>query len=535
VDELEALRREHKLARLENHILREFVTRAQPEQAIDLLLRRFAPKPERAFAALIERGPAGTVCEFSRGLSAESLRSLRISDAEHAIVRQARLITLKGASVDDSSFVAGLTRKDRAKIQSLHLLAVGEPTEPIGVFATTSLFPAGASAGRQASLAKRLMAGVTARLRAERALRERESQLRLTSEMLDLRSVADQRYGNPVGLIEAFLAALAPKVAADAAALFLFARDGSTPGPAVARYGGPEIPGVSARWKQYEESLARFAVAVDRPRTIDVKELPRYGIESLMGTALLLPLRRDEQAIGVIVLSRSRSIPLNAMEQSLATWSAEFLAHAIPRVLTQAVFERQARQDGLTGLANRREWDRQYASAVEDARRNRMPVTVLLCDLDRFKAVNDLYGHRAGDEVLRVVARTIQDQVSRTRASDPAIIARYGGEELAVLLPGIEAAGARRIAEGIRSAVEETTVSTDGRMLRVTMSIGLGTYPTHADSPESLILQADMALYEAKMTGRNRVCAAGTTPLAERTVNAMSSRQTVHVDSTRLR
>ncbi|MBA3314328.1 MAG: GGDEF domain-containing protein [Planctomycetaceae bacterium] len=505
------------------------MSQAQPEQAIELLLRRFVPKPERAFAALIERGSAGTTCAFSRGLSEESAQSLLLSEAEHAIVQQARMLTLEGASIDDSSLVAGLTQADRAKIRTLHLIAVGEPSQPIGVFATTALYPTGASAGRQASLAKRLVAGVTARLRGERALREREAELRLTSEMLDLRAVADQRYGNPVGLIEAFLAALAPKVAADAAALFLFARDGSTPGPAVARFGGPEVPGVSARWKQYEETLARFAVAVDRPRAIDAKELPRYGIESLMGSVLLLPLRRDDQVIGVTVLSRGKPIPLTPMEQSLATWAAEFLAHAIPRVLSQAVFERQARQDGLTGLANRREWDRCYSAAFDEAFRTGAPVSILLCDLDRFKVLNDTFGHRAGDETLRIVARTFQDQVFRTRASDPALIARYGGEELAVLLPGFEAAGAFRIAEAIRQAVQETVVSTDGNELRATVSIGLATFPAHADSAEVLVARADMALYEAKMTGRNRVCSAG--PLdrpapAERP----SSRRTVRHD-----
>ncbi len=347
--------------------------------------------------------------------------------------------------------------------------------------------------------------------------------------MLDLRSVADQRYGNPVALIEAFLSALAPKVAADAAALFLFARDGSTPGPAVARMGGPEIPGVLARWKQYEETLARFAIAVDRPRVISAAELPRYGVDALIGTVLLLPLRRDEQPVGVIALSWSKALPLTGMEQSLATWAAEFLAHAIPRVLSQAVFERQARQDGLTGLANRREWDRQFAFAMDEARRFGTPLSVLLCDLDRFKSINDLYGHRAGDEVLRIVARTFQDQLVRTRASDGALVARYGGEEIAVLLPGFQAVGALRIAEAIRQAVQETVVTAEGRQLRATISVGLAAYPTHRDSGDGLIASADLALYEAKTTGRNRVCTAG--PLASSELpSALTPRRTVRTD-----
>jgi diguanylate cyclase (GGDEF)-like protein len=347
--------------------------------------------------------------------------------------------------------------------------------------------------------------------------------------MLDLRSVADQRYGNPVALIDAFLAALAPKLAADSAALFLFSRDGASAGPAVARIGGPDLRGVAARWKQYEETLARLAIAVDRPRVINATELPRYGVDALLGTVLLLPLRRDDQQIGVIVLSWSRALLLTGMEQNLATWAAEFLAQAIPRVLSQAVFERQARQDGLTGLANRREWDRQFALALDEARRFGSPLSVLLCDLDRFKSINDLYGHRAGDEVLRVVARTFQDQVIRTRASDAALVARYGGEEIAVLLPGFEAVGALRVAEAIRNAVQETVIAAEGRQLRATMSIGLAAFPTHSDSPEGLIAGADLALYEAKTNGRNRVCTAGPLAMTE-PLPTVTPRRTVRTD-----
>jgi len=529
VDEFDALRREHKLTRLENHLLREFVAQAQLEQAISILLRRFVPKPDAGFAALIERDSSGTRCEFSRGLDDQSIASLRLSQAEHAIVQHARAIAIDGRSIDDSSLVSGLVPRDRAKIATLHLVAIGDVTNPVGVFATTTLFPAGAPIAKQTTLARRLMAGVGARIQAERSLRAREQELRLTSEMLDLRSVADQRYGNPVALIEAFLSALAPKVAADAAALFLFARDGSTAGPAVARVGGPEIPGVLARWKQYEETLARLAVAVDRPRVISAAELPRYGIDALIGTVLLLPLRREEQPIGVIALSWRKALLLTGIQQSLATWAAEFLAHAIPRVLSQAVFERQARQDGLTGLANRREWDRQLAIALDEARRFGTSLSVLLCDLDRFKSINDLYGHRAGDEVLRVVARTFQDQVVRTRASDATLVARYGGEEIAVLLPGFEAVGALRIGEAIRLAVQETAVTAEGRQLRATISVGLSTYPTHSDCADGLIAGADLALYEAKTTGRNRVCTAGPLAMTD-PPPAVTPRRTVRTD-----
>lgn len=514
-DQLADSRREHALTKLENQVLREFVSQTRPEQAIDLVLRRFVPKPEGGFAALIERADAGTTCEFSRGLSEESLASLRISDAELRVVQQARMLTLDGLDVDDSSVVASLSPRDAAKAERLHLIAIGEGSEPVGVFATTSLYPPGAPLVQQIELAKRLTANLASGLKLARALKEREAQLRLTSEMLDLRAVADRRFSSPLGLIEAFLAAVRIKVAAEGAALFLTAREGQSGGPAVARCGGPAAAGPSGRWRRSEEALGRLAISTDRPRLLGPEELPRYGVDTILRTALLLPLSRDGAAIGRLCLSRGEAAPFTAVDQSLASWAAEFLAQAIPRVLNQAVIERQARQDSLTGLANRRAFDLHLAAVMENAREAGGEVSLLLCDIDRFKTINDTHGHRAGDEVLRAVARALQDEVFRSRSSDWALAARYGGEELAVLLPGFAATGALRVAEGIRAAVERAEVAVDGRTLRGTVSVGVATFPHHSDTAEDLLAQADAALYQAKSEGRNRVCSAGAGKVAK--------------------
>jgi diguanylate cyclase (GGDEF)-like protein len=521
-DQLADSRREHALTRLENQVLREFISQTRPEQAIDLLLRRFVPQSERGFAALIERTEAGTICEFNRGLSEESLASLRLSDAELAVVHQARLVTLEGLDVDDSSIVACLSPRDAAKAERLHLVAIGDRSEPVGVFATTSLYPPGAPLVQQIELAKRLTANLASGLRLVRALKAGEAQLRLTSEMLELRAIADRRFNSPLGLIEAFLAAVRTKVAAEGAALFLTTREGQTGGAAVARCGGPAAAGPSGRWRRSEEALGRLAIARDRPRLLGPDELPRYGVAPVIRTALLLPLCREGTPIGMICLSRGEAAPFTAVEQSLASWAAEFLAQAIPRVLNQAVVERQARQDSLTGLANRRAFEVHLAAAMDHARETSGEVSLLLCDIDRFKTVNDTYGHRAGDEVLRAVARVLQDEVLRLRSSDWALTARYGGEELAVLLPAFTATGSLRVAEGIRARVEQMAVPVDGRTLQVTISIGMAAFPQHCDAAEDLLTRADAALYQAKSEGRNRVCSAGEGTGSKRPAKALA-------------
>lgn len=167
---------------------------------------------------------------------------------------------------------------------------------------------------------------------------------------------------------------------------------------------------------------------------------------------------------------------------------------------------RMAYVDALTGLGNRRSFDETMTQLVEQARAGGLPLSVLLIDLDHFKAVNDRYGHQGGDAVLKEVARTLTKQ---TRATDHR--ARIGGEELAVLLLGATAPVAERIAEKIRVAVESLRVAYNGEEICVTLSVGGRTLtPTAADvdtatTVHHLIQAADAALYVAKKCGRNRV------------------------------
>lgn len=160
--------------------------------------------------------------------------------------------------------------------------------------------------------------------------------------------------------------------------------------------------------------------------------------------------------------------------------------------------------DGLTGLANRRHFDRTLARDWERSRRDGTPLAFIMLDLDRFKDFNDRYGHMAGDDCLRAVADAISDTVSR--GGDFA--ARYGGEEFVVLLPDTDARGASLIAERIRDAVAERGIPhASSRAGVVTLSAGVASVTPDAQVPssQSLVDAADEALYEAKDRGRNRV------------------------------
>jgi diguanylate cyclase (GGDEF)-like protein len=158
--------------------------------------------------------------------------------------------------------------------------------------------------------------------------------------------------------------------------------------------------------------------------------------------------------------------------------------------------------DGLTGLFNHRHMQQRLAEEVARADRFGHSLSVLMVDIDRFKRFNGTYGHQAGDRVLAAIARLIRETI---RAAD--IPARYGGEELAVILPHTPLANACGLAERLRLAVEGLKFQPRraAHPVRVTVSVGVATYPDHAVSAAELIDGADQALFQAKRDGRNLV------------------------------
>ena len=177
-----------------------------------------------------------------------------------------------------------------------------------------------------------------------------------------------------------------------------------------------------------------------------------------------------------------------------------------PKIVEMDEFEeteRSARTDALTGLANRRVFNETLDAEIRRSRRYRWPVTVLMLDLDHFKAVNDSHGHMLGDLVLERVGGIVRHAV---RDADAAC--RLGGEELAVILPETGREGGYAVAERIRRRVENAFHGrpVDGHEISMTVSVGLATFPEDGLHAAELLARADEALYGAKHAGRNRVC-----------------------------
>jgi diguanylate cyclase (GGDEF)-like protein len=165
---------------------------------------------------------------------------------------------------------------------------------------------------------------------------------------------------------------------------------------------------------------------------------------------------------------------------------------------------KQARADGLTGIANRRYFDEVLDQEIRRATRTGMPLSLILCDIDYFKAYNDARGHLAGDQCLRQVAETLRETFHR--AGD--LVARYGGEEFAVIMPATDSQAAVHMAKKLRRNLQALALPHGASAVDscVTLSAGVTTVtPDGRNSPQALIAAADEALYRAKANGRHRV------------------------------
>ncbi len=222
------------------------------------------------------------------------------------------------------------------------------------------------------------------------------------------------------------------------------------------------------------------------------------------------------------LLVRLISRPLAILEHGADQLAAGQLSHRIVLPSNQVEFHKLANamnnmskeleslvmQDGLTRLLNRRAFDDRLEDEHKRSRRYNQPLALIMLDIDHFKQVNDQYGHPTGDEILRQMAVLLQSNVREIDA-----VARYGGEEMAIILPTTDIIHARALAERIRRSIARNEFSIAGKAFHITVSIGLAVLPDHALSPTQLVDAADQALYNAKHQGRDQVCSYNGPPI----------------------
>lgn len=240
----------------------------------------------------------------------------------------------------------------------------------------------------------------------------------------------------------------------------------------------------------YEDLIAQGAAA--NPKLIHITELKK---------AVILPLVKDRRVQGIIKLFFK---PTTKLDQKDIEWLSEMAHHITKSMISSKAHEdatRLASNDALTGVANRRLFNEQFAREFKRYRRFGGELTVMMVDVDFFKMYNDREGHLQGDQVLKGVAQVLSMTIRQTD-----FLARYGGEEFAIILPGTSLSGAGVLAKKINHAISDFKfVNSEKQPFGcITVSIGVSSVVNGAVSPEDLLHQADMALYYAKENGRNR-------------------------------
>jgi diguanylate cyclase (GGDEF)-like protein len=253
------------------------------------------------------------------------------------------------------------------------------------------------------------------------------------------------------------------------------------------------------------QEFVRQALSKESPESIENPEYDERCIynrdflkQMQITSGLIVPLVMRTRVLGALFLQ-----DLNAARDwsiddiSLIGSLADNLSLAIENAELHQERERQAVTDGLTGVANRRAFNESLQKEFERAKRYDQPLSLVVVDLDFLKKINDKYGHTAGDEAIKSIGSVLRQS---SRSID--FPARYGGEEFCLLLPNTEIDMAEQLAERLRRLINEVTLEGHGA---ISASLGVASFPLHADSAETLFLKADEALYSAKEGGRNCV------------------------------
>ena len=213
-------------------------------------------------------------------------------------------------------------------------------------------------------------------------------------------------------------------------------------------------------------------------------------------TFIAIPFLSEKKIVGILTVE---NLPKADMER-LAILSTQF-ALEIKKVLLYEMVEQMAITDSLTGLYVRRHFYDRLNEELKRSKRYKLKFAFLMLDIDDFKRCNDTYGHMVGDVILKEMARVIKENV---REID--IVARYGGEEISLVLPDTAEESARTVAERLRRKIEEHVFRAYDEKLRLTVSVGVSIYPKDSSEAKALIEKADAALYAAKKSGKNVVC-----------------------------
>lgn len=261
------------------------------------------------------------------------------------------------------------------------------------------------------------------------------------------------------------------------------------------------------------DSLNALGIAMDEHPYLILLDLM---MENIDGYQVIRELKQNLETVDIPIIVITGSHESSDETQCLRLGAVDYITKPYnpeivrARVHTHVELKRQKEllktlsyQDGLTGIANRRYFDDMLIREHRRCKRTGSPISALMIDIDFFKKYNDIYGHLTGDDCLKLVVKTMQEQLSRSGD----LLARYGGEEFVCILPETDLEGAKNIAEKLRTAVIDQQIPHDSGIDGVvTISLGVVSgLPTEGMDARKFLLHADQCLYQAKISGRNRI------------------------------
>ncbi|HMB25201.1 MAG TPA: diguanylate cyclase, partial [Anaerolineales bacterium] len=257
-------------------------------------------------------------------------------------------------------------------------------------------------------------------------------------------------------------------------------------------YLGKNAPGVLDHWLQKADLLSGKAetrvelkVPKDPPRYLDLRVTPLYDKDQLLNGRLMV----------------FRDITERKLDEKRLRYANERMQTQLIEIgLLQSKLREQAIRDPLTNLFNRRYLEETLDRELARAGRESYPVCIIMIDLDYFKKINDTYGHDAGDEVLKALAKTLTEQ---SRRGD--FVCRYGGEEFVMVMPNITKRTAYDRARKLRKCLKALQVPYERHQLTMTLSMGIACYPANGETRQALLRAADRAMYAAKRAGRDHI------------------------------
>ena len=308
----------------------------------------------------------------------------------------------------------------------------------------------------------------------------------------------------PRGVLRAILQTSLNALNADAGAILL--ADGERLEVANALGDGVDLPPGGYDIARADQPEIAEALRTRKPlavsSVISERNSPLFGVLGRAGSFVVAPLVVREQATGAIVIVARRP---NAFGQAMTGVAGALAGQGVVAYENAQLFSRVqalAQRDELSGLNNRRHFFELAISSFQEARRTQSPLSAMMLDIDHFKDVNDRYGHASGDDVIRAVARRVEDVIG---SND--VAGRYGGEEFALVV-GARLQHAAVLAERLRAVVAEEPVMTVSGPISVTVSVGVAEMAERDADLERLLQRTDAALYEAKRSGRDRIAIA---------------------------